>query len=299
MNISLSASYAHCQKFSKQSGSNFLLSFWFLPPEKRQAMYALYAFFRHTDDLTDQDDPHISSKDQLAAVTQWREMLEAALAGEFLDARLPAVVDTLRRYEIPPEYLRETIAGVETDLTRTRLATFRELEHYCYQVASTIGLSCLQVWGVRPGYARQPAIDAGIAFQLTNILRDLREDAQRQRIYLPLDELARFGVSEESFLSGTVSPEWMELMQFQIARAQATFDRAQALQDDLSSEGRRIYGAMTATYRGLLNQIATDPTAVLRRRLKVARWQKLRLMAGLAFSQMNLIGPRPLAMETR
>lgn len=292
MTANLAASYAVCRRFSKRSGSNFLLSFWFLPREKRQAMYALYAFFRHTDDLADAED----GGDNAVQLGEWRNSLQAALQGEFRDPRLPALADTLRRYSIPAEYLFESIAGVESDLTRRRFASFAELEHYCYQVASTIGLCCLPVWGVRAQFNHSAAVATGIAFQLTNILRDLREDALRGRIYLPQDELAQFGVSEAELLAGRTSPAFLDLMRFQIDRAQARFIAAEPLRDDLSPEGRRIFDAMTETYRGLLTQIARDPSAVLRQRLHVGRWQKLKMVASLAMSRMTR--RRPIAMET-
>lgn len=293
MNVDLAASYAECRRFSKLSGSNFLLSFWFLPREKRQAMYALYAFFRHTDDLADAED----GGDNAANLAAWREALRMALAGKHQDHRLPAVADTLRRYSIPAEYLFESIVGVESDLTRQRFATFAELEHYCYQVASTIGLCCLPVWGVRTPFNHGAAVATGVAFQLTNILRDLREDALRGRIYLPREDLARFGVSETDLLEGKTSPAFLEMMRFQIDRAQARFVAAGPLRDDLSPEGRRIFDAMFETYRGLLTQIARDPSAVLRQRLHVGRWQKLKMVASLAMSRMRLPRPRPVPVE--
>ncbi|GAA4426918.1 phytoene/squalene synthase family protein [Bremerella cremea] len=292
MTPTLADSYALCRQHSRQSRSNFLLSFWFLPRAKRQAMYALYAFFRHTDDLADAE-----GTDQSIQLLAWRQQLEAALADDYLDARLPALVDTVRRYEIPPQYLFESIDGVESDLTRTRFADFPELKHYCYQVASAIGLSCLPIWGIRPNFNREAAIAAGIAFQLTNILRDIREDAQRGRIYLPQDELAQFDVSEQSLLEGTLSPGFEPMMRFQIERAESLFAQAQDLCSDLQPEGRSIYDAMTETYHHLLVQIARQPTEVLRRRIQVGSWRKVTLLARLAMSRMPLGSRRTLSTE--
>lgn len=288
----LTESYAECRRLSRQSGSNFLLSFWFLPPEKRQAMFALYAFFRHTDDLADAE-----GTDQATDLQQWREKFHAALADDYRDVRLPALVDTIRRYQIPEQYFLESIAGVESDLTRTRFAEFALLEHYCYQVASAIGLSCLPVWGIRPDFDRDSAIAAGVAFQLTNILRDIHEDGQRGRIYLPQEDLARFNVSEASLLAGEASEGFEALIYYEIERVQRLFDRAQALRDDLYSDGRRIYDAMTQTYYDLLQQISRDPQAVLQRRIQVGSWRKVKLLASLALSQIPFRSRSPIAME--
>lgn len=292
MTSSLAASYDRCRQFSKQSGSNFLLSFWFLPREKRQAMYALYAFFRHTDDLADEE-----GTDQAASLQTWRDQFHAAMQGDFADPRLPALVDTIHRYGIPQQYFLESIDGVESDLTRTRFTDFDELHHYCYQVASAIGLSCLPVWGVRPDFDRDAAIAAGVAFQLTNILRDIREDAQRGRIYVPLDDLRRFDVTEESFFSGQLSPGFEPLMRFEIDRAEQLFTNARVLHNDLHPDGRRIFDAMMETYHDLLKQIARSPEEVLRRKIQVGSWRKVKLFARLAMSRMPLRSKGPLKAE--
>ncbi|MBA2116356.1 phytoene/squalene synthase family protein [Bremerella alba] len=288
----LSASYAQCRHFSKQSGSNFLLSFWFLPREKRQAMFALYAFFRRTDDLADEE-----GSDQAAALQAWRDQFNSAMQGDFTDLRLPALADTIRRYEIPEKYFLESIEGIESDLSRTRFADFEELHQYCYQVASAIGLSCLPVWGVRANFNRHAAIAAGVAFQLTNILRDIHEDAQRGRIYLPLSDLHRFEVTEESLLAGQLSPGFEPLMRFEIERAEKLFTEAKALCDDLHPDGRRIFDAMRETYHDLLKQIARSPVDVLQRRIQVGSWRKMKLFARLAISRMPLRSRGPLKAE--
>ncbi|MEW4564099.1 phytoene/squalene synthase family protein [Bremerella sp. JC770] len=292
MSDQLSESYAVCRQFSKQSGSNFLLSFWFLPREKRQAMYALYAFFRQTDDLADEE-----GADQAASLQAWRDQFHRAMQGDFTDVRLPALVDTIRRYEIPETYFLESIDGVESDLTRTRFQDFHELHQYCYQVASAIGLTCLPVWGVRPNFDRDAAIAAGVAFQLTNILRDIHEDAQRRRIYVPQDDLERFNVSEESLLKGQLTDGFVPLMRFEIDRAEKLFTQARTLRNDLHADGRRIFDAMTETYHDLLKQISRSPEDVLRRKIQVGSWRKMKLFARLAMSRMPL-GPKgPLQAE--
>ncbi|RCS49304.1 squalene/phytoene synthase family protein [Bremerella cremea] len=294
MNDRLAESYAQCQQFSRQSGSNFLMSFWFLPREKRRAMFALYAFFRHTDDLADAE-----GTNQAADLKKWRDDFQAALAGDFRDIRLPALVDTIQQYEIPEHYFLESIAGVESDLTRSRFTDFAQLEHYCYQVASAIGLTCLPVWGIKPDFNRESAIAAGVAFQLTNILRDIHEDGQRGRIYLPLEDLRRFEVSEKSLLKGETSNGFEGLLRFEIERAEQLFDQAKRLRDDLYPDGRRIYNAMTQTYYDLLQQISRDPHAVLHRKIQVGSWRKIKLLASLAMSQFAFRSREPIVMEAR
>ncbi len=292
MTDQLTASYTQCRQFSRQSGSNFLLSFWFLPRAKRQAMYALYAFFRHTDDLADEE-----GADQQASLNRWRDQFHQAMQGDFTDPRLPALVDTIHRYEIPEKYFLESIDGVQSDLTRTRFANFDELHQYCYQVASAIGLSCLPVWGVRPNFNRDAAVAAGVAFQLTNILRDIHEDAQRGRIYVPLEDVQRFDVSEASLLDGQLTSGFEPLMRFEIDRAEQLFTKAKDLRTDLHPDGRRIFDAMTETYHDLLKQIARSPADVLRRKVQVGSWRKMKLVARLAMSRIHLGSKEPLSAE--
>jgi len=289
MTVELAKSYEVCRLHSRKSGSNFLLSFWFLPREKRQAMYAIYAFFRHTDDLAD-----APTEDPDACLNTWRTDLQAALAGDFRDERFPALVDTVQKYQIDPSYLNEAIDGVQSDLHRKRFATFAELEHYCYQVASAIGLCCLPIWGVAKNFDQQAAISTGVAFQLTNILRDICEDAQRDRIYLPLEHLQQFELAEEDILAAVPTKSFAELMRYEVRLARDYFDQAQALRPALSPDGLKIFDAMNRTYRSLLDQIASDPLAVLRGRLRIGSWQKMKLLATLAVSQWQ---PKPTSLE--
>lgn len=285
MSDRLAASYRLCRRMSRRSASNFLLTFWFLPRAKRRAMYALYAFFRHTDDLADGGG---SAEQRQAELEQWRLQLGEALSessGEQLDPRLPAVVDTLRTYEIDPEYLFESIRGVESDLRFSPFQTVDQLRHYCYQVAGTIGLSCLPVWGVQPGFNPDDAVAAGFGLQLTNILRDIREDANRQRVYLPREDLVRFGVDEQRLLSGQADDRLIPLMQTQVDRAKQALSQSQRLLEVLSPEGRHIFSAMLRIYGSLLEQIEKDPLIVWQRRVRVGRWRKLRVLTTLAVSR--------------
>lgn len=284
MTVSLADSYAYCRKVAKRSGSNFVMSFMLLPRAKSQAMYALYAFMRHTDDLGDQ--PGELATKQIA-LAQWRQALSAALAGDLPnDPRMPALVDTIRRYEIPIEYLTAVIDGVERDLTPQPFATFAESQRYCYQVAAAVGLACLHVWGFEGEAAIPPALACGYAFQWTNILRDVHEDAQAGRLYLPQDEMSRFGVTIDNFAASRIVDGYAALMQFQIDRAAAFYDEAEPLQSLLHPDGRKIFMAMFCTYRGLLATIEQDPTVVLRQRVSVGSWKKMRIVTSLMLSQL-------------
>src|SRR5271156_1945685 len=199
MSISLEESYALCGQIARETGKNFYYSFLVMPREKRAAMCAIYAFMRRSDDIADgAANPAVA----LDGLRRWREQVDAALndvdAGEPI---LPALVDTVRRYRIPPRHFHELLDGTEMDQTTTRYATFDELYKYCYRVASAVGLVVLPVFGYKDEGALVPAEACGIAFQLTNILRDVKEDAEMGRVYLPQEDLRRFRVSEDDVLN--------------------------------------------------------------------------------------------------
>jgi phytoene synthase len=194
-------------------------------------------------------------------------------------ALLPALADVVRRFQIPHEHLLAVIDGVEMDLTPRRYETFDELERYCEHVASAVGLACIHIWGFRGPEAFEPARQAGVALQLTNILRDLREDATAGRVYLPLADLRRCGCSEQELSAGTVNDAFLDLMRFEIERAKQFYRAAAGLWDWLEPDGRRIFGLMTATYRQLLAQIERRPADVLRRRVRLGHVTRLRLFA--------------------
>src|ERR1051326_8026848 len=200
MSVNLEQSYEYCRHVAKTQARNFYYSFTVLPPEKRAAMCAIYAFMRYSDDLTDDASLSSNRTDQLK---EWRTALDKAFAGEYGNSKiLPAFHDTAVKYEIPKRFFHELIDGEEMDLVKTRYETFDELYSYCYHVASVVGFVCIHVWGFSGGDAAyEPAEACGIAFQLTNILRDLKEDAERGRIYLPQEDLSRFGYSEEDLVA--------------------------------------------------------------------------------------------------
>ncbi|QDU93272.1 presqualene diphosphate synthase HpnD [Lignipirellula cremea] len=270
----MAESYRQCAQVARQASSNFYYSFWLLPAAQRQAMCALYAFSRHTDDLGDSELPVETRRSQLAA---WKAALTAALAGDASHPLLRAVADMVRRFSIPEEYLHEIIRGVEMDLDQSRYATFAELEQYCYRVASAVGLACLHIWGFEPAAARQPALQCGLAFQLTNILRDLHEDGALGRIYLPLEDLERFDYAPTDLLQGVVDERYLALMQFEIERAEQCYRQAEALLPLVDPAGRRMLWMMHATYRRLLHKIAAEPAAVFARKVRVSYPRKLQI----------------------
>jgi len=238
-------------------------------------MEALYAFLRITDDLADEP---IDTTAKRAALAAWRGGLIAALDGRFTHRVHPALADTVHRYRIPPHYLLDVIDGVESDLEPVRFATFADLYPYCYRVASVVGLACVRVWGLRPGATFEectiPAEAAGIAFQLTNILRDLGEDLGRGRIYLPVDELERAGCQPDDWRDTSAAPRLRELVRSQAERAREYYRRSQPLVGLLSAEGCGIFRVMCGTYRSLLDEVARAGEEVFTRRVRVPRWRK-------------------------
>ena len=268
------ASFAACREIVRRSASNFSLAFRLLPPAQRRAMDALYAFMRLTDDLSDEPGEVNEKRSKL---TTWREALAAALAGEYSHPIHPALHRTVVDFAIGPKYLFEVIDGVESDLEPVRFATFAELVPYCHRVASAVGLACLPVWGCRDPRAAAPGEAAGIAFQLTNILRDLGEDRARGRVYLPLDELERFDCPPESWSER--GPRFRELMRFQVERAERFYAEADELNVYLSPSGRAIYRVMFRTYRGLLKEIVRSDFDVFARRVRVPQWKKAAIFA--------------------
>src|SRR4051794_12545776 len=205
MSSNLAASYAHCAHVAKTQARNFYYSFLTLSAERRAAMCAIYAFMRSSDDVSDEAASDGSKADELNA---WRAALDRAFRGDYGESLiLPAFHDTVRKYAIPERYFQELIDGTEMDLTRNRYETFADLHQYCYRVASVVGFVCIHVWGFDEASSKalEYAEDCGLAFQLTNILRDVREDAERDRIYLPQEDLRRFGVSEHDLRQGVLT----------------------------------------------------------------------------------------------
>jgi phytoene synthase len=247
-------------------------------------MCVLYAFMRHTDDLGDDHD--LDPAERQRRLQDWRGDLDRALNGQADGRILPALADVARRREIPHEYLREVIAGVESDLLPRRFATFVELERYCYQVAGAVGLCCIHVWGFRGEHATNLAIDCGTAFQLTNILRDLGEDARSGRIYLPDDELARFGYGAAELQAGVRDERFEQLMRFEVDRAWQFYARGAELYECLHRPGRSVLTAMLRIYGALLREIERRDFDVFTRPIRLSASRKL------AIACTSLLGRR-------
>jgi phytoene synthase len=279
---------------ARQSASNFWFSFLLLPREKRRSMNALYAFLRQTDDLGDNDRPVENRRSDLVA---WRASLAKAVDHDFTDPVLPALIDTVEKYGIPIELLDAAIDGVESDLDRTHFETFDELEQYCYQVASTVGLSCVRIWGYTSDAAFVPARACGVAFQLTNILRDLGEDARAGRVYLPAEDLKRFDCSTDDLLQSNTNERFARLMEFEIRRAEDSYEQAAELLNYLTHDGRRVYAAMLATYRGLLEEIRKSSGDVLHRRIRLPKWRKVQIAAQSIVAPGRVVSNNTAASE--
>lgn len=294
----LAASFDHCRSITRRRARNFYYGMMLTPQPKRSAMYAIYAWMRAVDDLG--DDAGADERKQRQLET-FRKQTHAALAGDnaaALDSRVedapmwPAVARTLREHRVPAVYLDAMIDGQLLDQRKTRYATFDELSDYCFKVAGVVGLICLQVWGFEGADATAKLGEQrGIALQLTNILRDLVEDARRDRVYLPADELAKVGFDAESFRqyvtdradrrpadpagSDERDRQFDALMAFQVERARGYYERSAALESHVTRACRPTCWAMMRIYERLLCKIARRPRRVLNERVRLSKIEKL------------------------
>jgi 15-cis-phytoene synthase len=272
----LSQSHAWCDRLARREAGNFYHAFRILPSDQRRAMCALYAFMRIADDLADGPGDNAEKRRALAS---WRRQLNEALAGEDCHPSSAALRQTILGYGIPPRYLEDVLEGVAMDLDTDRYNTFADLYPYCYRVASAVGLACIHIWGFENERALEYAESAGIALQLTNILRDLGEDADRGRIYLPREDLLRFGYDEESLRLRVRDQRFHALMRFQVARAQEYYDAAAPLASLLRPAGRAVFLVMLRTYHGLLEAIVRRDYDVFSSRVRLSKLHKLWLAA--------------------
>ncbi|HXN74333.1 MAG TPA: squalene synthase HpnC [Candidatus Acidoferrales bacterium] len=277
----IAASYAECARIARESRSSFYLAFFGLRKEKRNALCALYAFMRIVDNVSDEPGDLDSKRSGLA---RWRAMLDEAIAGRTSASPiLPALADTIRRFEIPSRYFHDLILGAEMDLTISTYATFDQLSEYCYRVAGTVGLTCLHVFGFRDPKAPDLAERLGLAFQLTNIIRDVRGDFDMGRTYLPAEDLERFGVSDAQ-LSGPLTPQIRELLEFEADRAWDFYREGAALVDRVDADSRATLWALIRTYSSLLERMEERGFDVFSSRISLSSAEKIQylLTAGMS-----------------
>jgi phytoene synthase len=279
--MKIAESYAFCEAVARHQAKNFYYSFLLLDAERRRAMCAIYAFMRYCDDLSDSE--VVSGRGvsgRAAAIARWREDLGAALAGKTPEHALwPAFIDAVTRYSIPHQYFFDMIDGVSSDLEARRVRTFAELYDYCYHVASVVGLTIIHVFGFDSPEALPLAEKCGLAFQLTNILRDVREDAENQRVYLPEEDLGRFQVAVEELRGREVSPRLKELLTFEAGRARRYYRESAPLIEMIHQDSRASLRALIGIYSRLLDLIVASGYDVLARRIRVPTWEKVWILA--------------------
>ena len=262
----------YCKDKAAQSGSSFYYSFMFLSPDKRRAITALYAFCREVDDVVDE-----SSDENVARTTLawWHTEVTAIYTGTPQHPVARALIPVVKQYNLPQEHFHEIIDGMEMDLQQHQYVDFKALQQYCYRVASVVGLLAAEIFGYTDRNTLKYAHDLGLAFQLTNIIRDVGEDARRGRIYLPLGELALFGVHVNDILDKKESEGFQKLMQFQIDRAQRYYQRALEQLPAADRKAQRTGLIMAAIYRATLEEIVASGCHVLKERVSLTPLRKL------------------------
>jgi len=270
----LAASYDYCRRLTQRAAQNFHFTFLALPRPKYEAMCALYAFMRITDDLGDDYREPVTAR--RLALQNWRADVQAALRGETdRHPALPAFADTVTRHAIPWMYLDAVLTGVERDLDPVRVANFAELSDYCYHVAGAVGVCCIHIWGFTDEEAIPIAVDCGFALQLTNILRDVSEDWSLGRVYLPQEDFDRFGYTLDDLSHQVRDERFINLMRFEADRARSSYRRAERLFVWLEPTGRPILRAMLEIYGGLLEEIERRRYDVFSQRVSLPQWKKL------------------------
>jgi phytoene synthase len=263
---------AYCRDITKQHAKNFYYAFLFLPRRKREAIYSVYAFCRYCDDIADEE--HIATSPQ-ALLAEWRQELDCCYDGKPTHIITQALHPVITSYAIPKHYFEELIDGVAMDLTMQRYPTFTDLEQYCYRVASVVGLICIEIFGYAHPGVRTYARDIGIALQLINIIRDVKEDAERDRIYIPIEDLQLFKCSEASILEHQYTPEFADLMAFQAQRAHDYYRKAQASIRPADKAGLMAPEIMAAIYRATLRKITRQHFNVFKGRASLLTVHKL------------------------
>lgn len=270
MNLEFAQKY--CLEKTLSSGSSFYHSFRFLPEDQRLAMIALYAFCREVDDVVDENlDENVARKE----LTDWREHIRNLYEGNLTHPVTIALADSLQRFNMQESHMQELIDGMEMDLDQQRYDTFKELSLYCYRVASVVGLLSAEIFGYKNHKTQKYAHDLGLAFQLTNILRDVKEDSERGRIYIPMEELERFRVPVEHLKMNTTSPEAKRLFKHQAERAQTYYDKAFGELPEEDRYSQRTGLIMSAVYHRILDEIENRDYAILEGEVNISKTKKI------------------------
>ena len=280
VSIDLERSRRLCQCLTRRKAGNFYYGLRLLPPEKRSALFALYAYMRLVDDIADAEDGRTHDQ-RVNQLEQWRQKTHAILAGKTPAGEdhfvWPALTDLVHRYSVPTRVFDEVIAGQAQDLQPVAFDSWNDLHQYCIRVAGVVGLACIHIWGFTGGaQTEQMALDRGVAFQLTNILRDLREDSSRGRCYLPRSELASLhmnGADLNHYRAG--GQAFVDMMRMQIDRAESYYEKSRELESRISADCRPTLVAMTAIYRGILDKVSRNPESVLDGRISLSLPAKL------------------------
>jgi phytoene synthase len=269
MTPEVAQSQEYCSRVARSRAKNFYYSFLLLSKPQRRAMCSIYAFMRYCDDLSDEPGANRGAMDR------WRAEMEEALQGRFgAHPVWPAFHYTVRRFGLPHQYFRDMIDGVASDLEPRRIETFDDLYRYCYQVASVVGLTTIHIFGFDSPSALPLAEKCGVAFQLTNILRDIREDAERDRIYLPAEDLRRFGVTETDLRAGNHSDDVVRLLRFEAGRARQYYDESRPLLDLIHPRSRPSLEALIAIYSRVLDRIERRNYDVFTTRVRLSALEK-------------------------
>lgn len=277
--IDLDAAYALCQQITKAEAKNFYYAFRTLPSAKRRAIYAAYAFCRVCDDIADEDLP---LDEKLSRFAHTRALLHQGQNEPAADPVIAALADVAATFKIPWDLFRQIVDGVEMDLETTRYETFEELWEYCYKVASVVGLVSIEIFGhnEHPN-AERYTVDLGLAMQITNILRDVKEDALRGRIYIPQADMRRFGYSEQDLIDNVLSDSFRDLIRFEIERARRYFETGRRLIPLLSQDSRACTAMLIEVYSSILDRIEAVDYDVFSHRITLGTSKKLMTMARL------------------
>jgi phytoene synthase len=262
--------YAECRAIAHKHGANFSVGFRFLPRAKRRAVYAAYAYCRVADDISDDPGENVAER-----LDVWQHELDACYEGHPSHPITIAIADALTRFDIPKSAFVALIDGCRQDMVKSRYETFEELLHYCDLVATSISDISLSIFGYRSDRAREYGRNLATALQLTNVTRDVGDDLGRDRIYLPLEDLRRFGVTEEELVARTENDRMRSLIEFQIARAERYFKDAEPLLDELEFDARFGVLLMGGIYATVLSKLRKDPLVVIRKRLSLTKLQKV------------------------